>query len=65
MIGQLGHYGDSSTIKEAQKKFAGHISGSHPLPADLKTAVFSIALANGDETTFDLLVKVFTYTPVV
>ena len=60
VIGQLGRYGDANTIKEAQRRFAGYLSGSNSLPADLKTAVFSIALANGNESTFDQLVQVFT-----
>ena len=58
MIGQLGRYGDANTIEEAQRRFTGYLSGSRTLPADLKTAVFSIALANGDEYTFDQLVQV-------
>ena len=58
MIGQLGHYGDTDTIKEAQKRFADHCSGCSSLPADLKAAVFSTCLANGDNSTYDQLIKV-------
>ena len=58
MIGQYGHYGDPDTIEEAKKRFRDHVDGTTSLPADLKGAVFSLALANGDETTFDQLVQV-------
>ena len=52
VIGQYGHYGDPDTIEEAKKRFQDHVEGTASLPADLKGAVFSLALANGDETTF-------------
>ena len=58
IIGQLGFYGDVDTIKEAQRRFADHIFGISSLPADLKEPVFSICLANGDSSTYDLLIKV-------
>ena len=58
VIGQLGHYGDTETIKEAQKRFADHCSGGTSLAADLKAAVFSTVLASGDGSTFDQLIKV-------
>ena len=61
VIGQFGHYGDIDTIKEAQKRFADYCSGGYSLPADLKAAVFSISVANGDTSTFDQLVKVPTF----
>ena len=60
VIGQLGYYGDADTIKEAQRRFSDHCSGtcSYSLPADLKTSVFSICLANGDTSTYEQLVQV-------
>ena len=39
-------------------RFQKHIDGSAELSSDLKSAVFSMAMANGDEATFDQLVKV-------
>lgn len=57
VIGQLGHYGDTDTIQEAQKRFGEHCSGGASLPADLKAAVFATCLANGDGSTFDQLIK--------
>jgi hypothetical protein len=58
VIGQLAKYDDPSVIAEAKKKFEGHVSGSNPLSADLRTPVFSASLANGDEGTFKELMKV-------
>ena len=58
VIGQLGHYGDTDIIQEAQKRFSDYCSGGSSLPADLKAAVFSTCLANGDGSTFDQLIKV-------
>ena len=58
IVGQLGYYGDMDTIKEAQRRFADHISSRSSLPADLEEPVFSICLANGDSSTFDQLIKV-------
>ena len=58
VIGQLGHYGDTDIIQEAQKRFSDYCSGGSSLAADLKAAVFSTCLANGDGSTFDQLIKV-------
>lgn len=58
VIGQLGKYDHRDTITEAKKKFDGHLCGSDPLHADLKSVVFSTSLANGDEKTFEDLVMV-------
>ena len=41
-------------------RFQKHVEGTAVLPSDLKSAVFNMAMANGDETTFDQLVKVQT-----
>ena len=64
VIGQLGHYGDTDTIQEAQKRFSDYCSGGSSLPADLKAAVFSTCLANGDGSTFDQLLKVSRSHPL-
>ena len=58
MIGELGRYGHTDTIAEAQRRFSDHCSGKRLLPADVKVAVFSTCLANGDKSTYDQLVKV-------
>lgn len=58
VIGELGRYGHTDTIAEAQRRFSDHCSGNSLLPADLKVAVFSTCLANGDDSTYEQLVKV-------
>ena len=37
-----------------------HLDGTEELTSDLKSAVFTMVMANGDESTFDQLVKVST-----
>ena len=58
VINQLGKYEHPETINEAKKKFNSHFSGGDSIHPDLKTAVFSICVANGDEATFNQLVEV-------
>lgn len=58
VIGQLGHFDDGDTVKEARMRFEKHCSGSCLLPANLKAAVFSTCLSHGDGTTFNQLLKV-------
>ena len=57
-LGQHGSYGDPDTIAEAQKRFKDHVEEKTTLLADLKSAVYTMALANGDESTFDQMMKV-------
>lgn len=61
-LGQHGKYGDPDTIAEAQKRFREHVEEKTILPADLKSVIYSIALANGDESTFDQLIKVCNHS---
>ena len=61
VIGELGRYGHTDTIAEAQRRFSDHCLGQHLLPADIKVAVFSTCLANGDKSTYDQLVKVMRH----
>ncbi|CAI8041772.1 Puromycin-sensitive aminopeptidase, partial [Geodia barretti] len=62
VIGAHGKYGNQATIEEAKARFQKHVEGTTVLPSDLKSAVFSMAMANGDETTFDQLVKLHADT---
>jgi puromycin-sensitive aminopeptidase len=62
VIGAHGKYGNQATIEEAKARFQKHVEGTAVLPSDLKSAVFSMAMANGDETTFDQLVKLHAAT---
>lgn len=58
VIGQVGRYGDVDMISESKRRFNDHVSEKDPIPADIKSAVFSAALGGGDETIFDQLVAV-------
>lgn len=62
VIAAHGQYGNQATIDEAKARFQKHIDGTSELPSDLKSAVFNMAMANGDETTFDQLVKLHDAT---
>ena len=58
VIGQICVYGDADSIAEAKRRFDAHVAGTTPIPSDLQAVVFSASLANGDEGTFDQLIKV-------
>jgi puromycin-sensitive aminopeptidase len=62
VIGAHGQYGNQATIDEAKARFKKHVDGVSKLPSDLKSAVFSMAMAHGDETTFDQLVQLHDAT---
>ena len=53
-----------ATIEEAKSRFQKHVDGSELLPSDLKVPVFTMAMAHGDESTFNQLVKVCVYVCV-
>ena len=57
-LGQYGHYGNKKTVEEAQRRFADHTNKKEQIPANLRGVVFGLCMANGDNTTFDQLVKV-------
>ena len=58
MIASHGNYGNQDTIEEVKSRFQKHMDGTEALTSDLKSAVFTMVLADGDENTFDQLVKV-------
>ena len=44
----LGINGDATTVAEAKKRFAAHLSGEL-IPADLRSAVYASVLSDADE----------------
>ena len=58
MIASHGNYGNQDTIEEVKSRFQKHADGTEALTSDLKSAVFTMVMTNGDEKTFDQLVKV-------
>ncbi|XP_066588195.1 puromycin-sensitive aminopeptidase [Prorops nasuta] len=59
VIRRMATLNDEATMKEAKKRFDSHISGQSVLSADLRSAVYRAVLANGDQETFQTLVKLF------
>ena len=58
-LGQYGHYGNKKTVEEAQRRFVDHTNKKEQIPANLRGVVFGLCMANGDDTTFDQLIKVW------
>ena len=61
LLFSMGHYGDSATIREAQKRFAAFL-GNGQLEPNLRGVVYSLAAENGDEKIFDQLVGIYLKT---
>ncbi|XP_022199071.2 puromycin-sensitive aminopeptidase isoform X2 [Nilaparvata lugens] len=60
VISRLGAtFRDAEVIAEAQKRFAAHLSGERPIPADLRSPIYRVVMAAGDETTFDQMIKLY------
>ena len=57
VLGVLGRSGHSATITEAHKRFDTHCNGEATIPADLRSAVYSIVLKNGDARTLEAMMK--------
>jgi len=62
VIRRLGLSGDEDIIEEAKRKFQAHVDGSQAIAADLRSAVYCIVSRNGNEQTFDELVKLYETT---
>ena len=58
ILEQYCNYGNKEAIQEAQKRFEAHVSKSSIVPSNLRNVVFGACMANGDDTTFNHLVKV-------
>lgn len=59
VIGRLGTYGHEATVAEARKRFEAHCNGEATIPADLRSAVYSTVLKNGDASSLEAMVKLF------
>lgn len=59
---KLGRYGDEATVAEARKRFAAHCSGTQEILADLRATVYTTVLSNGDEDTFNQMLKLYDAT---
>jgi puromycin-sensitive aminopeptidase len=52
-------FGDADILTEARRRFDLHVAGTTLLPADLRSPVYRAVLSQGDETTFNTMLKVF------
>ena len=58
VISLMGRNGDQEVITEARKKFNSHVTSGDSIDSNLKSAVFSLSMASGDEDTFEKLMEV-------
>jgi puromycin-sensitive aminopeptidase len=59
VLARMGCSGDEGCIAEANRRFQAHCNHTAKLPADLRTAVYSIVLHNGGEPTLDAIFKLY------
>ena len=59
VLGVLGRSSHSATVSEARKRFVAHCKGEATIPADLRSAVYSTVLKNGDASTLEAMMKLF------
>mmetsp|Transcript_15282 Transcript_15282/g.30037 ORF Transcript_15282/g.30037 Transcript_15282/m.30037 type:complete len:912 (+) Transcript_15282:45-2780(+) len=57
VISTAGKAGDKDIVLEAQKRFAAHINGTKEIAADLRSAVYNIAVGHGGAKEFDDLLE--------
>ena len=55
VLGQIGAYGDTQVLAEAQSRFARYLENSAALHPDLRSIVFGLVAQEGNQTTYDTL----------
>ncbi|XP_045180065.2 puromycin-sensitive aminopeptidase-like [Mercenaria mercenaria] len=58
----MGRSGDPDTIAEATKRFEAHCEGKCTIPADLRATVYATVLTNGNEETYNKMLKLYDST---
>jgi puromycin-sensitive aminopeptidase len=53
VLGQLGGYEDRDTLEEAKARFAAYVDDPANVHPDIRRAVFNLAAATGDRSTYD------------
>ncbi|KAL4217239.1 hypothetical protein ACF0H5_023690 [Mactra antiquata] len=56
---KMGRYGDPDTVQEATKRFEAHCNGKAKIPADLRATVYTTVLTNGNEDTYNKMLKLY------
>ena len=41
LMSRLGRYGDADVVAECQHRFKAHVDGTEPIPADIRSSVYS------------------------
>ncbi|XP_018320972.2 puromycin-sensitive aminopeptidase [Agrilus planipennis] len=59
VLGRMAWLDDENTIKEAKSRFAKHIANDSCIPADLRSACYKTVLRNGNEETYEQMLKLF------
>ena len=54
-LAQLGHFEDEDTLSEARRRFDAYVEDPSNLPADLRSAAFSMAAQRGDGSLYDAM----------
>ncbi|XP_011304312.1 puromycin-sensitive aminopeptidase isoform X2 [Fopius arisanus] len=59
ILNRMASFRDTETISEAVKRFQLHASGKSILAADLRSAVYRAVLSEGDQETYDAMLKLY------
>ncbi|CAH3113617.1 unnamed protein product [Porites lobata] len=59
VLGVLGRSSHSASVSEARQRFDTHCNGEAMIPADLRSAVYSTVLLNGDASSLEAMMKLF------
>ncbi|XP_016993881.2 puromycin-sensitive aminopeptidase isoform X1 [Drosophila takahashii] len=62
VLTRLVSFRSEDTIEEAQQRFRGHVNGTSPLPADLRTTCYKAVLQDGDEKIFEEMLDLYRAT---
>ncbi|XP_046837634.1 puromycin-sensitive aminopeptidase isoform X1 [Vespa velutina] len=59
ILDRMAAANDEETIRQATRRFALHMSGVMPLPADLRSPVYRAVLSVGDAFTYDTMLNLY------
>nr|XP_016933786.1 puromycin-sensitive aminopeptidase isoform X2 [Drosophila suzukii] len=62
VLTRLVSFRSEDAIEEAQLRFRGHVNGTNPLPADLRTTCYKAVLQDGDEKIFEEMLDLYRAT---
>uniref|UniRef100_A0A1Q3EWT3 Aminopeptidase n=1 Tax=Culex tarsalis TaxID=7177 RepID=A0A1Q3EWT3_CULTA len=62
ILSRLVSFRCSETLAEARKRFHEHAKGTCVLPADLRSTCYKAVLQNGDQATFDEMLRLYRAT---